>query len=174
MRVLFILLFIPILGLSQNSQKNVSRKLQIVELQKTADSINRLLNVEIDSLLENKAIYQIELEKRYQKQEKIQLARKYLIKAKRRRTTGIIVSGVTGLTAFIGFHILNAPSGNSGGFQLDFSEIYLLGAAGVVIIGQMINIPLQFSATNNIQKARELISKTNILSNQNKNLKHHQ
>ena len=70
MRVLFILLFIPILGLGQNSQMNVSRKLQIVELQKTADSINRSLNIKTALLLENKATHQIELEKQYQKQEK--------------------------------------------------------------------------------------------------------
>ena len=159
MKFIFVIVFlIPIIGLSQQSQKNVSKRLQIVELQKTADSINRLLNLEIESLLGNKASHQVELEKLYQKQEKIQLASKYLIKAKRRRATGFMVTGVTGLTAFIGFQVLNAPSGNSGGFELDFSEIYLLGAAGVVMIGQIINIPLQFSATNNIQKARELIA----------------
>ena len=150
------------LGFSQNSAKNVSRKQQISELQQNVDGINRFLNAEIESLLENKATNQIKLEKLYQKQEKIQLASEYLEKAKRMRITGIIVSGVTGLTAFIGFQVLNAPSGNSGGFQLDFSEIYLLGAAGVVVIGQIINIPLQFSASNNIQKARELIREVKI------------
>ena len=160
MRVLFILLFIPILGLGQNSQMNVSRKLQIVELQKTADSINRSLKIKTALLLENKATHQIELEKQYQKQEKIQLASQYLKKAKRGIKTGIIVSGVTLSTLFVPLISAISELTNStgqGNYAPDASGIYLLAAAPIVLIGQMINVPLQISATNNIYYAREII-----------------
>ena len=172
MKFIFVIVFlIPMFVFSQNSQKNVSRKQSIKGLQKTADSINRLLNMEIESYLENKATHQIELEKLYQKQEKIQLAIQYLKKAEGIRKTGFIISAVTASTLSLPFILEYSESKSLTSFFdppdfiIDVPHLALVGAAGLVVIGQMINIPLQSSATNNIQKARGLISKTNILSN---------
>ena len=156
MRFLFIVFFIPVLGLSQSSQKKASRKLTIVELQKTADSINRLLNLEI-----NKETHQVELEKLYQKQEKIQLASRYLIKAKRKRATGFIITGINGLNALICFQVIKGDSGNPDGIGFNFPT-YLIVSAGAILIGWFSDILLFSSATNNIQKASELIREVKI------------
>ena len=130
------------LSFSQENAKYYTKKQEIKGLQKYTDSINSLLNSEIEYIQKNNENYKDELEKLEQKQAKIQLASTYLKKAKRRLTIGNIVSGVTFSTAFIFFQQGISPSS---GF-IDLSEIYFAAAGFLVLTGQAINIPLKISA----------------------------
>ena len=141
------------LSFSQENAKYYTKKQEIKGLQKYTDSINSLLNSEIEYIQKNNENYKDELEKLEQKQAKIQLASTYLKKAKRRLTIGNIVSGVTFSTAFIFFQQGISPSS---GF-IDLSEIYFAAAGFLVLTGQAINIPLKISAKENIQKAKHNI-----------------
>ena len=109
-----------------------------------------------------------DIDKLYQQQSKIQLASKYLKKAKRRITIGNIVSGVTFSTAFISFLIGIAPST---GF-IDLSEIYFAAAGVLVLTGQAINIPLKISAKENIRMAKDLIREVDNINYNSQSLVH--
>ena len=57
-KAFLILLFIPLLGFNQYSTKYYTKKQEIKGLQRYTDSINSLLNAEIETLLENKEMHQ--------------------------------------------------------------------------------------------------------------------
>ena len=85
-KIFVILLLIPILGFNQYNTKYYTKKQEINGFQQYADSITRILNAEIERLLENKETHQIEIDKLYQQQSKIQLASKYLKKSKKKKS----------------------------------------------------------------------------------------
>ena len=151
-----ILLFIPLLGFNQYSTKYYTKKQEIKGLQRYTDSINSLLNAEIETLLENKEIHQLEIEKLHQQQAKLQLASKYLKQAKRKITIGNTVTGVTVLSGITMLIVSNNDTGQNN-YAPDFKEIYLAGAAVLVFAGQAVNIPHKIKAKENIRKAKDLI-----------------
>jgi hypothetical protein len=167
MRVLFILLFIPILGLGQNGKKLFSKKHEIAELQKTSDSLNRLLIFEIESLSKSNQTQTNQLEIIDLKQETLNIANVHLRKAKRKVIAGNVVTIFMASTAVAGFLVVG-PFNSS---IFDLTEVGLIGAGVLTLIGQFINVPLKDSAKKDIQKARELIGKINSPSNQHESLR---
>lgn len=132
------------------------KKQEIKGLQRYTDSINSLLNAEIERLLENKEMHQLEIKKLHQKQAKLQLASKYLKQAKRKITIGNTVTGVTVLSGITMLIVSNNNTGQNN-YAPDFKEIYLAGAAVLVFAGQAVNIPHKIKAKENIRKAKDLI-----------------
>ena len=170
MKNIFVILFlIPIFGLSQNGKKLFSKKHEIAELQKTSDSLNRLLIFEIEVLSKSNQTQTNQLEIIDLKQETLNIANVHLRKAKRKVIVGNVVTIVMTSTAVAGFLVVG-PFNSS---IFDLTEVGLIGAGVLIGIGQFINIPLRDSAKKDIQKARELISKINSPSNQHENLKFH-
>ncbi|MFL2570302.1 MAG: hypothetical protein ACJ0QL_00300, partial [Parvicellaceae bacterium] len=151
-KAFLILLFIPLLGFNQYSTKYYTKKQEIKGLQRYTDSINSLLNAEIERLLENKEMHQLEIKKLHQQQAKLQLASKYLKQAKRKITIGNTVTGVTVLSGITMLIVSNNNTGQNN-YAPDFKEIYLAGAAVLVFAGPAKYIPHKIKAKENIRKA---------------------
>ena len=150
----FLILLIPLTGLSQYKNKYYTKKQEIKGVKQFIDSVNLVLSEEIESLQINNDTDIIKIKKLNLKLLKVDSALFFLKKAKRKRIIGNIISNATILVSFISFQIANA---NSTGF-VDLSEIYFFAAGISFFTGQAINIALKMSTKENLQNVKELIN----------------